>query len=119
MRTTGQHFPMIGFLCAVLAACAAKPEKITESRNYNGTFLCDGSQQVKVRFTPFRAALESAGAIVEMAQQPTSDGFLYTADGQSLRASGNEATWTDGAGAVHRCKDVTSLNTISLPAPAR
>lgn len=115
---TGQHFLRIGFLCAVLTACAGKPEKITESRNYNGTFLCDGNQRVLVRFTPFRAELESAGAIVELAQQPAPHGFLYTAGGQSLRASGNEAAWTDGAGTVHRCKDVTSLNTISLPSPA-
>ena len=123
MKMTGQHLLMIGLLCALSAACASKKtaEPITESRNYNGTFLCDGSQQVKVRFTPFRAELESAGAIVEMAQQPAADGILYRAGGQSLRARGSEATWTDGGGAVHHCKDVTSLNgtTITLPAPAR
>lgn len=91
-----------------------------KSRNYNGKFLCDGSRQVQVRFTPFKAELESQGAIVEMAQQPASEGFLYTAEKQSLRASGGEATWTDGGGAVHHCRDITSLNgnTINLPSPA-
>ena len=117
MRRTGQYLP-IGLVCTFSAACASKTERITESRNFNGTFLCDGSQQVQVRFTPFKAALESQGAIVEMAQQPAADGLLYTADGQSLRARGGEATWIDGKGAVHHCRDVTSLNgnTLSLPA---
>jgi len=113
---------MIGLLCAASAACAAKkiPERIMESRNYNGAFLCDGSQRVQVRFTPFKAELESQGVTVEMAQQPASDGFLYTADGQSLRAHGDETIWTDGEGAVHRCRDVTSLNanTMNIPPPA-
>jgi len=120
MRMTGQHLLMTGLLCAVCVACASQkiPERLTESRNYNGTFLCDGSQQVKVRFTPFKAELESEGAIVDMAQQPSPDGLLYTAGGQSLRASGGEATWIDSGGAAHHCRDVTSLNgnTISIPA---
>lgn len=117
MRITGQYL-MIGLFCVASAACASKTEKIIESRNYNGTFLCDGSQQVQVRFTPFKAELESQGAIVEMAQQPAPDGLLYTADGQSLHARGDEVTWTDGKGALHHCRDVTSLNgnTISIPA---
>jgi hypothetical protein len=119
---TGQHLVLIGLLCTIFVACASQktPERIMESRNYNGKFLCDGSQQVQVRFTPFRAELESQGAIVEMAQQPAPEGLLYTTDGQSLRARGDEATWTDGKGAVHHCKDVTSLNgtIISLPSPA-
>ena len=113
---------MIGLLCTVSAACASKkvPERITESRNYNGTFLCDGSQQVQVRFTPFKAELESQGAIVEMAQQPAPAGLLYTAAAQSLRAHGGEATWIDGKGAVHHCRDITGLNgsIINLPSPA-
>jgi hypothetical protein len=118
MRMTGQYLLMTGLLCTFSIACALKTEKITESRNYNGTFLCDGSQQVRIRFTPFKAELESEGTIVEMAQQPAPAGFLYTADGQSLRANGIEATWIDGKGAVHHCRDVTSLsgNTISIPA---
>ena len=123
MSMTGQHLVLIGLLCTALVACASQktPERIMESRNYNGKFLCDGSQQVQVRFTPFKAELESEGAIVEMAQQPDAGGLLYTAGKQSLRATGNEATWTDGGGAVHHCKDVTSLNsnTINLPPPAR
>lgn len=117
---TGRHLALTGLLCTALVACASQktPARIMESRNYNGKFLCDGSRQVQVRFTPFRAALESEGAAVEMTQQPAPDGFLYTAEGQSLRATGNEATWTDGAGTVHHCKDVTSLNAVTLPAPA-
>lgn len=119
MRMTG-HCLMIGLLCVASAGCASKTERIIESRNYNGKFLCDGNRQVQVRFTPFKAELESQGTTVEMAQQPAADGFLYTAMGQSLRATGNEATWTDGGGAVHHCRDVTSLNgnTINLPSSA-
>jgi hypothetical protein len=119
---TGQHLLTIGLLCVVSSACASKkaPERIIESRNYNGAFLCDGNQRVQVRFTPFKAELDSQGVTVEMAQQPAPDGFLYTAGGQRLRARGDEAIWTDSGGAVHRCRDVTSLNanTINIPPPA-
>jgi hypothetical protein len=121
MRMTGQYL-MIGLLCTACVACTSKkiPERITESRNYNGTFLCDGSRQVQVRFTPFKAELESQGAIVEMTQQPSPDGLLYAADGQNLRTRGDEATWTDGGGAIHHCRDVTSLNgdITAIPSPA-
>jgi hypothetical protein len=124
MKMTGQHLLMIGLLCAASVACAPKriPERITESRNYNGTFLCDGGQRVQVRFTPFKAELESQSVAVEMTQQPTApDGFLYTADGQSLSAHCDEATWTDGRGALHHCRDVTSSNgnTTGILPPAQ
>jgi membrane-bound lysozyme inhibitor of c-type lysozyme MliC len=115
---TGQRLLVIGLLCTASAACASHkiPERVTESRNYNGTFLCDGSQQVQVRFTPFKAELESPDATVEMTQQPARDGFLYVAGGQSLRAHGAEATWTDGGGAVHHCREVISLPASVAPA---
>jgi hypothetical protein len=103
----GQQFFLIGLLCAVSVACAPTrpaPERITEVRDYNDTFLCDGDQRMQVRFTPFAAALEFQGASIDMRQQPTADGLLYTGGGQSLRAHGDAATETDGKGAVHNCR---------------
>jgi hypothetical protein len=84
------------------AACA--PERIREVRDYNATFVCDGGERVQVRFAPFKAVLESQDASIDLVQQPVASGFLYTGGGQSLRARGDEATWTDGKGAGHRCR---------------
>jgi hypothetical protein len=97
---------MIGVACWMSVACAPKmPQAINGVRNYNATFLCDGTKIVKVRFTPFAAALESDGASADLTQQPTADGFLYTGGGQSLHARANEATWSDGKGATHQCRE--------------
>ena len=87
-------------------ACApTMPQKINEVRNYNATFLCDGTKVMTVAFTPFAAVLESDGVSADLTQQPAADGFLYTDGRQSLRAHGHEATWTDGNGAAHQCRE--------------
>jgi hypothetical protein len=81
------------------------PQKISEVRNYNAAFVCDGAKLLTVQFTPFAAALESDGISADLTQQPVADGFLYTGGGQSLRARGNQAIWTDVKGTIHQCQD--------------
>jgi membrane-bound inhibitor of C-type lysozyme len=83
------------------------PRKINEVRNYNATFVCDETRIVKVSFTPFAAVLENDGLSTDLTQQPAADGFLYTDGRQSLRARGNEATWTDSGGTTHQCRERT------------
>jgi hypothetical protein len=102
---TGSSYLGIGCLCAICAACASGTAKIQEVRNYQASFLCDGGQQLGVRFIPFQVVLETPDASVEMAQKPAADGYLYAGGGQSLRARGPDAVWTDGKGAVHRCRE--------------
>jgi membrane-bound inhibitor of C-type lysozyme len=109
MKITGRHLFLIG-LCALSAARARETPKIQEVRNYQATFLCDGNQQMHVRFVPFKAELESQGVSVDMSQQLAADGYLYTDGSQSLRARGSEATWTDGKGAVHHCREGIAAN---------
>jgi hypothetical protein len=105
MNWTRQSLP-IGLLCATSLACAPHaPEKILETRNYNATFSCDGGEQIKAHFAPYKAVLEAAGASIDMTQQPAADGFLYAGGGQSLRGKGYEAMWSDDKGAVHHCRD--------------
>ena len=101
------------------AACAPErpPDRIQETRNYNASFLCDG-QPVQVHFSPYNALLESQGGSVAMSQLPAADGFSYAGDGQSLRGRGYEATWTDGTGAIHHCRDV-AVNPKADTTPAR
>jgi hypothetical protein len=97
---------MTGVVCWASAACAPQmPQKIEEIRNYNATFLCDGTKLIRVSFTPFAAALESDGVSTDLTQQPAAGEFLYAGGGQSLRARGHEATWTDGKGAAHQCRE--------------
>jgi len=106
MKIARQHLLAIGLLCAVPIACApAIPEKVGSVRNYNATFACEGDQRVDVHFIPFKATLEFQGASVDMDQQGAADGFLYSGGGQSLRANGDEAMWTDGKGAIHHCRE--------------
>jgi len=105
MKQTWQFLP-IGLLCAMSAACASRaPEKILETKNYNATFTCDAGQQIKAHFAPYKAVLEVQDESVDLAQQPTADGYLYTGGGHSLRGKGYEAMWTDAKGAVHHCRD--------------
>jgi membrane-bound inhibitor of C-type lysozyme len=115
MKMIRQHLLLTGLLCAMSAACAPErpPEKIHEVRDYNATFACDGGQRLQVRFTPFNAVLESQGESVAMTQQPAADGFLYAGGGQSLRARGDDAMWTDGKGAVHHCRAAPSPKTLT------
>jgi hypothetical protein len=97
---------LAGLLCSLCAACAPQaPERITAVQNYNAKFLCDGNQPLQVHFAPFKAALESQGVSVDMDQQPAAAGFRYAGGGQDLRQQGHEATWTDGKGAAHHCRE--------------
>lgn len=105
MTLSGQYL-LIGAVIWAFAACApTMPRKIEETRNYNATLLCDGSRVVKASFTPFAAMLESDGVSANLTQQPAAGGLLYTGGGQSLRAHGKEATWTDNHGAGHQCQE--------------
>ena len=67
-----------------------------ETRNVIEAFLKSAKQP---------AVLESDGVSADLTQQPAAHGFLYTGSGQSLRASGNEATWIDSNGAAHQCRE--------------
>jgi membrane-bound inhibitor of C-type lysozyme len=103
------------------AACAPEmpkaAPKITEVRNYQANFVCEGEQRMHVQFSPYSAELESQGLAVAMAQQPAADGYSYAGSGQSLRARGPEATWTDDKGAVHHCREATvATSKINMPA---
>jgi hypothetical protein len=106
MKMTMQRFVPIGLLCAMSAACA--PEKVLSVQNYQATFMCDDNLPVRVRFAPFAAELESQGVTVAMTQQPAAKGYLYTGGGQTLRQQGHEATWIDGKGVAHRCRDAAT-----------
>jgi hypothetical protein len=102
----------IALLGAMSSGCVpahVEPASITAIRDYSATYLCDGVS-IQVRFMPFKADLASAGASVEMTQQPAGDDFLYTAGAQILRAHGDDATWIDDKGGVHNCH-VTALGT--------
>lgn len=105
---TRQQLFLTGLLCAMSAACA--PERPSEKINqvHNATFACDDGQRLQARFTPLNAVLESQGVSVAMTQKPAADGFLYAGGGQSLRGRGDEATWTDGKGAVHHCRAIAA-----------
>lgn len=97
---TRQHLLLI----ALLSVSACKHE-VVEVRDYQATFLCEGDQRMHVVFAPYKAVLDSQGVSVAMEQKPAADGYHYAGGGQDLRAVGGEATWKDGKGAVHHCRE--------------
>jgi hypothetical protein len=110
-KMTIQRFLLIGLFCAMSVACTPQPpESVNAVLDYNATFVCDGNQLVQVRFSPFRAVLESQDMSVDMVQEPTADGYRYAGGGQSLRARGAAATWTDAKGALHDCRERLGAN---------
>jgi hypothetical protein len=96
---------LAGLLCSLGACAPQAPGPITAVQNYKTTFLCDGTRPLQVRFTPFKATLESQGGPVVMDQQPAATGFRYAGGGQDLRQQGHKATWTDSKGADHHCRE--------------
>lgn len=106
---TAQRLLTTGLACWAFAACAPQmPHAIDKVRNYNATFLCDGTKIVKISFTPFAAVLETDDASFNLTQQPTAYGFLYIGDGQSLHALRDQASWSDKNGTTHQCRDRTA-----------
>jgi hypothetical protein len=102
---TTQRIFLAGLVCAASVACAPEIHAI---QDYQAPFLCDGNQTVQMRFAPFKAVLESQGLSVALTQRAAADGFLYMGEGQSWRQRGYDATWTDGKGAVHHCRDANA-----------
>ena len=117
MRFSSQHLLVIGLVLGASVACApVTPQKIGGVRNYSATYLCDGARTAKISFTPFAATLEMDGVSTDLTQQPVADGFLYAGGGQSLRAVGNKATWTDSKGARHQCQEhIGEKPTLAAP----
>ena len=95
-----------GLCFAAVGACASRmPEKVTAVQDYNADYVCENNLTAQVHFAPFKAVLEFQGTSVDMAQQPTADGYLYAGGGHSVHARGAEAAWTDDKGTVHHCHD--------------
>ncbi|HEY4077120.1 MAG TPA: MliC family protein [Rhizomicrobium sp.] len=86
------------------------PAKISAVQDFNASYLCDGGRSVHMRFEPFKAELQSQGVSADLVQQPTADGFLYAGGGQSVRARGHDATWTDDKSVVHQCHEAIAAS---------
>lgn len=98
-------FLVMGVFFAVAACVQAPAHKIAEVRDYQSSFACADGAVMHVLFTPYNAQLDAAGVSVAMTQQPAADGLAYAGGGQSLRARGPEAIWTDAKGVTHQCRE--------------
>ena len=108
MTDFGVRLFLTSLLGVVSVACAPDtPTKIDVVQDFNASYLCDGGLPMPMRFGPFKAELQSQGALADLVQQPAADGFLYAGGGQSVRSRGRDATWTDGRNVVHQCHEVT------------
>jgi hypothetical protein len=69
-------------------------------------YQCDNGERVGVRFFPNQgiAVLERGGQTVELQQQRTASGFLYSNGQTSIRGQGNEMTMTVGNMAPTQCR---------------
>jgi hypothetical protein len=114
MHPTRHHILSGGVLCMLVAGCA--PE-INEYRNYDATLMCDGTAPLHVRFGINKAILESNGTFVSMTQRSADKGVRYAGSGQSLVAQGLDATWTDGKGAAHQCRQPAVASPAAIQWP--
>ena len=114
MHPTRHHILLGGVLCMLVSGCA--PD-IREYRNYDATLMCEGTPPLHVRFGINKAILESGGAFVSMTQRSAAKGVRYAGGGQSLKAQGLDALWTDGKGVAHQCRQPAVASPAAIQWP--
>lgn len=91
---------------AGLAACAGGQQKPADSEMNRVRFHCDNGEHVEMRFFPARemAVLLRHGTSVELRQQPSGSGFIYSNGPNTVRGKGREITVEIGRMAPIRCE---------------
>lgn len=109
-------------LALLVAACASggspPPSRpIPPPVETRTQFRCDNGETVLVRFFPQQgiAVLERGGQNVELQQQRTGSGFLYSNGQTSIRGQGNDMTMTVGNMAPTQCRAVGGGQPVPPP----
>jgi membrane-bound inhibitor of C-type lysozyme len=74
------------------AACASSPPKDASTTERRVQYQCANGEQIEVRFFPVQGVgvLVKDGATIELQQQPSGSGFIYSDGRYTLRGKGDE-----------------------------
>jgi membrane-bound inhibitor of C-type lysozyme len=91
------------FAAALLCACSATPPAPAD---LDVAFACTHGESVSVRFSPAHgtAVLTRHGERMELQQQPSGSGFIYSNGPNTIRGKGDDLTLEIGRMAPIECK---------------
>jgi len=92
-------------VATVSAACAAEPRRPPEDEVRRVMFDCANGEQLEMRFFPARAValLMRNGETIELQQQISGSGFIYSNGPTTVRGKGRELTVEIGRVGPIRC----------------
>jgi membrane-bound inhibitor of C-type lysozyme len=95
-------------LAISLFSCAVEQNKPSEIEMNRVQFNCDNGERVEVRFFPTldKAVLVRNGKSVELKQQPSGSGFIYSNGPNTVRGKGREIMIDIGRMVPIRCEAV-------------
>lgn len=100
--------PFVSALLATLIACACASAPMNDSPPdvRDVAFTCVNGQSLSVRFFPTQetALLMRNGETIELRQQPSGSGFIYSNGPNTIRGKGDELMVEIGRMAPIRCK---------------
>lgn len=105
MRTIGTILLLPCFTFA-LASCASTTSKESSPAERRVAFACTNGEEIEVRFFTEQglAVLNRGGRMVELQQQPSGSGFIYSNGPNTIRGKGDDLTVEIGRMAPLRCK---------------
>lgn len=91
-------------LC-LLTACAHQPQKNESSHVSSVSYTCITGEKLEVRFFPLQgvAVLVRNNRTMELQQQPSGSGFIYSNGRHTIRGKGNELLLEIGRMVPIRC----------------
>ena len=95
-------------LAGLISACASTPRQGNEVIERQARFVCSNKEEVEMRFFPRQgvAVLVRHGMPIELQQQPSGSGFVYSNGPNTVRGKGDEITIEIGRMVPLACKAV-------------
>lgn len=93
-------------MLGLIAGCAAGDYSALSTPQNRVRFQCDDGQEVEMRFFPAQGVgvLVRGGATLELQQQPSASGFIYSNGPNTVRGKGSELVIEIGRRVPIRCQ---------------
>ena len=97
---------IVALMASVLTACSPSPRKDNEIIERHVRFICANKEEVEMRFFPRQgvAVLVRHGRPIELQQQPSASGFVYSSGPNTVRGKGDELIVEIGRTVPLKCK---------------
>ena len=85
---------LLSTLTVLLASCAAAPPEEGARADRRVAFSCTNGEEIEVHFFRIRkvAFLARGGRSIELQQQPSGSGFIYSYGPNTIRGKGDDLT---------------------------